>query len=74
MIEVKSRLQKWGNSFGIVVPVKLVKEKMIKEGEEVTALILPKEKTNLKKIFGGHKFSKSVEQIMSETDKELYNE
>lgn len=74
MIEVKSRLQKWGNSFGIVVPVKLVKEKMIKEGEEVTALILPKEKTNLTKIFGSHKFSKSVEQIMNETDKELYNE
>lgn len=28
----------------------------------------------LRKLFGAHKFSKSVKQLMKETDKELYNE
>jgi len=74
MIEIKSKLQKWGNSFGIVVPVKIVRENGIKEGEEINALILPKEKINLRKIFGSHKFSKSVKQVMEETDRELYND
>jgi antitoxin component of MazEF toxin-antitoxin module len=74
MIEIKTKLQKWGNSFGIVVPIKIVKEGGMKEGEEVSALILPKEKVNLRKIFGSHKFNKTVEQMMEETDRELYNE
>ncbi|MFH1589739.1 MAG: AbrB/MazE/SpoVT family DNA-binding domain-containing protein [archaeon] len=74
MIEVKTKLQKWGNSFGIVVPIKIVKEGGMKEGEEISALILPKEKITLRKIFGSHKFSKTTEQIMEETDRALYNE
>ena len=74
MVEITTKLQRWGNSFGIVVPIKIVQEGGMKEGEEINALILPKEKISLRKIFGSHKFSKSVEQMMKETDRELYNE
>ncbi len=74
MIEIKTKLQKWGNSFGIVVPVRFVQQEKMKEGDEVKVLVLPKENVNLKKMFGSHKFSKSVEELMKEMDKELYNE
>ena len=74
MIEIKTKLQKWGNSFGIVVPLGIAKKEVIKEGDEITALILRKETTNTKDIFGSHKFSKPINQLLKEADKELYNE
>jgi antitoxin component of MazEF toxin-antitoxin module len=72
MIEVRTKLRKWGNSFGVVVPQKAVENIDIKEGENITILI-KKEKPNLRKLFGSHKFSKPVSQLMKEMDEELYN-
>ncbi len=72
MIEVKTKLRKWGNSFGVVVPQKAVENMDVKEGEDITILI-KKEKPNLRKLFGAHKFFKPVEQLMKEMDEELYN-
>ena len=74
MIEVKTKLRKWGNSFGLVVPVKFVQSGELKEGEEVTLTISSKNRVDLRKIFGIHKFKKSTEEMMKEMDKELYNE
>ena len=74
MIEVKTKLRRWGNSFGIVVPQHKIEEAQLKEGKEVRALILEENKVDLRKLFGKHKFKKSTEQLMRETDKELYND
>lgn len=74
MIEIKTKIRKWGNSFGIVVPLSALNENAgIKENEEVIVMIT-KNKPNLKKLFGAHKFKKSTEQMMREIDEELYNE
>ena len=74
MIELKSKLRRWGNSFGIVVPQKiLMANNGIRENEDLTVLII-ENKPNLKKLFGAHKFKKSTDQIMEEIDKTLYNE
>jgi len=74
MIEIKTKIRRWGNSFGVVVPQKsLAKEGAIKENEEVTVMIT-RNKPNLRKFFGAHKFKKSTEQMMREIDKELYND
>ncbi len=74
MIEIKSKLRRWGNSFGIVVPRSAIKEDArIRENEEVVVMIM-KNKPNLRKFFGAHKFKKPVEQMMREIDKELYDE
>ncbi len=52
-MEIKTRLRKWGNSFGIVVPVEFIKMKNLKEGEEIIANI---EKQNtIKEMFGSLK-------------------
>ena len=60
MIEIKSKLRKWGNSFGIVVPQKVIEKENAKEGDEIT-ILLKKEHPNLRKLFGAHKFKKPVE-------------
>ncbi len=53
MIELKSKLKRWGNSFGIVVPQKAVKDEKIKEGDEVRVLInIKKESNALTEVFG----------------------
>ena len=72
MTEITTKIRKWGNSFGIIVPSEILKTKGIKEGEEIDAIIIKKSNV-LKEIFGKHKFSKSIKQLMKETDKELYD-
>ena len=70
MIKIKTRLRKWGNSLGVVVPKSL---NNLRENEEVTILIKV-HSPNLKKLFGAHKFKKPTNKILNEVDKELYNE
>lgn len=73
MIEIKTRLRRWGNSFGIVVPQKTVEQTNAHEGDEVT-ILFKMDKPNLRKLFGAHKFSKPVDKLMKEMDEELYND
>lgn len=75
MIEIKTRLRKWGNSFGIVVPLNKISKEEIKENDEVLILIRKKNKSNiLRETFGTFKFKKTTDQMMREIDKELYND
>jgi len=72
MIELKTKLKRWGNSFGVVVPISYVEEEGAKEGDEVVILMKKNEKRNiLRETFGIHKFKKSTKQLMKEMDKEL---
>lgn len=73
MIEIKSKLRRWGNSFGIVVPQNVVEREKVKEGDEISILIRTN-KPNLKKLFGRHKFNKPVDILMKEIDEDLYND
>ena len=72
MAEITTKVRKWGNSFGIIIPLEILKSKRIKEGEEIDAIIIKKSNV-LRETFGTWKFSKSVKQLMKETDKELYD-
>ncbi|PIN90229.1 hypothetical protein COU60_01965 [Candidatus Pacearchaeota archaeon CG10_big_fil_rev_8_21_14_0_10_34_76] len=72
MTELKAKIRKWGNSFGIIIPLEILKEKNLSEGEEIDAIILEKGNV-LKETFGKIKFKKSTEQMMREIDKELYD-
>lgn len=73
MADVENKLQKWGNSFGIVIPIDVVRKKNMKEGEKVKAIIIKKSNV-LRETFGSHKFSKPIKKLMKETDEELYDE
>ena len=47
MIELKTKLKRWGNSFGVVVPISYVEEEGAKEGDEVVILMKKNEKRNI---------------------------
>ena len=68
MIEIKTRLRKWGNSLGLVLPQKSLMG--LEEGCEITIFIEPI-RTDLRKLFGKKKLKKSTEEIMREIDAEL---
>ncbi len=72
MIEVETKLRRWGNSFGAVIPLTKIREGGLKEGEAIT-LTIEKEANILKKMFGKHKFKKPISKIMKEMDKELWS-
>ncbi|MFP4118168.1 MAG: AbrB/MazE/SpoVT family DNA-binding domain-containing protein [Candidatus Woesearchaeota archaeon] len=72
MIEIKTRLRKWGNSFGVVVPQKEAERSGVKEGEEVILFVKKKNEENiLKESFGTYRFKRSTDNIIEESDKEL---
>ncbi|MBM3233212.1 AbrB/MazE/SpoVT family DNA-binding domain-containing protein [Candidatus Pacearchaeota archaeon] len=72
MVEVTTRILKWGNSYGIVIPQEVVKRKGLKEGEEVDAILIKKGNV-LKETFGTAKSKKSIDKMLKEADKELYD-
>lgn len=74
MIEVKTKLRKWGNSLGIVIPLAKAKQEEMKEGEEVLALV-NKEKNVLEETFGmlKGKRKQSGQEIKDMIRKELHN-
>jgi antitoxin component of MazEF toxin-antitoxin module len=74
MIELKTKLRKWGNSFGIVIPQRIVQEGKAKEGEDMTILIKNKQDNILREMFGTMKKTKPTQKLMKEIDKELYDD
>ncbi len=74
MAEIETKLQKWGNSFGVVIPKRVVAENKLKVGDEIEVFVVKKEKRNvLREMFGTHKFSKPTKELLKEVDKELYD-
>ncbi|MEK6946229.1 MAG: AbrB/MazE/SpoVT family DNA-binding domain-containing protein [Nanoarchaeota archaeon] len=71
MMEIKARTKKWGNSVGVIIPKKMVREGNIKPNQEVTLMITGKPVTRGKDIAGKWKFSKSTDALMREVDKEF---
>ncbi len=73
MIEIKSKLRKWGNSFGIVLPREFINNEGVKEGEEVIVLLKKEGENVLKETFGLFRFKKSTQELLDEVDKELWD-
>ena len=73
MIEVETKVRKWGRSFGVVIPKEKVKEEGIKENETIT-LLIGKKRNVLREVFGTFKFKKSTEEMLRESDRECWNE
>ncbi len=52
MEQIHTKVRRWGNSFGIVLPMRVVEKENLKEGAEITITIKPKEITKVKDVFG----------------------
>jgi len=76
---IQTRLRRWGNSFGVVVPAEAVRERRMQDGEEVVIEI---EKISpVRKIFGSlkdwkintQKFKDELRKEEREDDKKLFS-
>jgi antitoxin component of MazEF toxin-antitoxin module len=69
MPEIITRTRKWGNSLGIILP----KKTGFRPGEKVRVHIERAEHvTTAGELFGTMTFKKSTEQMLRETDAELW--
>lgn len=73
MLEVESKVRKWGRSLGVVLPKEKVKEEGIDKDDTITILISKKRNT-LKETFGTLKLKKSTDKILRESDEEAWDE
>ena len=66
---IQTKLRRWGNSIGIVIPNEFLREKNLKEGEEVVINIEKKE--SIRNIFGSLKNWKiNAQKVKDEIRKE----
>ena len=75
METVETKLKRWGNSFGIVIPAEIIQRENMKENEDVKILIVKNSKKAFIDTFGigKGKIKKSTQQIKDELRKELYD-
>jgi antitoxin component of MazEF toxin-antitoxin module len=80
MQQINTKVKKWGNSFGIVLPMEIIKKQQIKEGTGVNVTISAQNKMTVGDLMESikqlnlPKIKKPTEKIMKEIDKELWNE
>ncbi|HLG23403.1 MAG TPA: AbrB/MazE/SpoVT family DNA-binding domain-containing protein [Candidatus Nanoarchaeia archaeon] len=55
MTVAESKIKKWGNSLGIIIPRKVAEQIDLKEGEEVSVDIIKKKRNDSFGIFKGAK-------------------
>jgi len=75
---IQTRLRRWGNSIGIVIPRETMVDKNLKEGEEVIVDI--EKSANLSEIFGSlkdwkidpQKFKDEIRKEETKNDKILF--
>lgn len=73
MIEIETTVREWGGSFGAALPKDKLKKAHYKLGDKIKLLILPKENP-LKGTFGILKFSKPVDELLKEVDREAWDD
>jgi len=75
MTVIEAKVKKWGNSFGVVIPIEVIEKEKIKENQDISVIILKDSRKAFKETFGmgKGKIKKSAQQIKDELRKELYN-
>ena len=71
---IQTKVKKWGNSFGVIIPSEVIVEEKIKENDSIAILILRDSKKVFKETFGilKGKLTKSSQQLKDELRKEIY--
>lgn len=73
MLEMESRIRRWGRSMGVVIPMDKIKEAHLRKDEAVKILIKRK-KNPLEETFGTVKLKRSTQEILEESDRECWDE
>ena len=63
-METISKIRKWGNSFGVLVPKELIRKENFKVNEEVVVKV--EKKTDISKVFGILRTERTTKDLMRE--------
>jgi len=80
METINTKVRKWGNSFGVVIPISVIQDKGIKENSDVSIIIEPNNRMTVGDLM---KLSKKLDlpkklkdmntqKILNEVDRELW--
>ncbi len=74
MTIIETKVKRWGNSFGVVIPIEIIEKEKIKEDDSLRFIVLKDSKKVLKKSFGllKDKITKPTQQIKDELRRDLY--
>lgn len=77
MEEIVTKLKKWGNSYGFLVPKKIIEKEKLKEDAEIIITLKPHKSVSVRELMEFAKkhpikLKKSVEETMKEMDYGLY--
>ncbi|MGI0102744.1 MAG: AbrB/MazE/SpoVT family DNA-binding domain-containing protein [Nitrosotalea sp.] len=53
-MQAKSKLKRWGNSYGVIVPKEIIEKEGIKEGEMVEISV--RRTSDVRRLFGRYRF------------------
>lgn len=72
MIECETKVKKWGNSLGIVIPKEKARKGHMRENQKVRVLIMPAKELKVRDIYGMFsEWKKPTDEIIKENKKEL---
>jgi antitoxin component of MazEF toxin-antitoxin module len=73
METINTKVKKWGNSFGIILPAGIVKHNGIKEGADIEIRINAKNKTIARDVFGilKGKLTRDTDDLLKEVDRDF---
>ena len=79
MEQIKTKIKRWGNSFGVVIPMEIVNSKGLKENSDVSVTIEPNNTMTVGDVMDlARKFKLKrkgdTQKILDEIDKELWPE
>lgn len=76
MVVIETKLKRWGNSFGVVVPAEVIEKEKMRENEKLRLIVLKDSKKVLHETFGllKGKLKKSAQEIKNELRRELYDD
>jgi len=74
MTVIETKVKKWGNSFGVVIPMEVINREKIKEEQEIRVILVKDSKKVLGETWGllKDKIKKPTQQIKDELRKDLY--
>ena len=76
MTVIEAKVKKWGNSFGVVIPIEVIEKEKIREEDKVRLIVLKDSRKVLEETFGmgKGKLKKTGQQFKDEIRRELYND
>ncbi len=67
---IESKIRRWGNSYGVLIPKKEIERENLRDNEPVI-VIVKRKISPAKELFGSLKIEESTDKIMMEIDEKF---